>query len=513
MISLIKDKKVKEFGDFQTPRELAFEVCLLLSKLNIEPQSVVEPNCGSGNFVQASRKIFFSSEIFGFDVSQKYVEFAQSKFDGDKKISVWQADFFETDWKKLFETLPKPILVVGNPPWVTNSQLSVLESKNVPQKENFLGFSGLEAKTGKSNFDISEWMLIRLLESLDRQNAYLAMLCKTSVARKVLKYAWKNKIHLARPAIYRIETEKYFNASVDSCLLFCEFSKSGQNTTSKVFESLNAENPSQEIGYRNNELIASIDLYEKWKYLSDGAHVKWRSGIKHDCAKVMELTKEGGKFKNGLGEIVELEDDFIYPLLKSSDIANGNLLPRRWVLVTQKNVKDDTAKIADVAPKTWNYLVSNAKFFSKRGSSIYKKRPRFSVFGIGDYTFSPWKVAISGFYKRLKFEVIGYYDNKPIVLDDTCYFIPCETETEAEKICSLLNSKAAQEFLEAFIFWDTKRPITVEILQKLDISKLEKFSEKKAREGWEEAFKALSENYEDRLIEVDVQNTFDFEEW
>lgn len=513
MISLIKDNKVKEFGDFQTPKELAFEICLLLSKLNVRPESVVEPNCGLGSFIQAAGKIFFSSEIFGFDISPKYVELAQNKFTGDKNISISQANFFETDWKKLFDSLPKPILILGNPPWVTNSQLSVLESKNLPQKENFQNFGGFEAMTGKSNFDISEWMLIRLLESLNKQNASLAMLCKTSVARKVLKYAWKNRINLAKSAIYRIETEKYFNASVDACLLFCEFSDSVQNPTSKVFDSLIADEHSRKIGFKNDDLIASVDLYEKWKHLNGGSRIKWRSGIKHDCSKVMELTKEGSEYKNNLDEIFELEDEFVYPMLKSSDLANSNLTPRRWMLVTQKQVKSDTFNISEIAPKTWNYLISNGEFLDKRGSSIYKKRARFAIFGIGDYSFSPWKVAISGFYKKLEFNVVGSYENKPIVLDDTCYFLPFDSENEANKICSLLNSKAGREFYEAFIFWDAKRPITVEILQKLNIEKLEKFNKTSAREGWDEAFHTMRKNYGQELIGLDVQNLFDFEEW
>ena len=35
------------------------------------------------------------------------------------------------------------------------------------------------------------------------------------------------------------------------------------------------------------------------------------------------------------------------------------------------------------------------KILDNRKSSIYNKRPRFSIFGIGDYSFSKWKVAIS----------------------------------------------------------------------------------------------------------------------
>lgn len=479
MISVIKNKKTKEYGDFQTPQELAFEICRLLSKLNTQPQTIIEPNCGTGNLIQAARKTFYTSDILGFDISSKYVEFAQSKFTADTKISIFQADFFETDWKSRFEQLTKPILVLGNPPWVTNSQLSVLESKNTPSKLNFQGFSGLDAMTGKSNFDISEWMLIRLFESLNKQNACLAMLCKTTVARKVLKYAWKNEIRLVKSAIYKIPTEKYFNASVDSCLLFCEFSDFAQSTTSKVFVSLTAATHSQEIGYKDNELIASIDLYEKWKHLNGGGETKWRSGIKHDCSKVMELTKHDNIYKNNLGEFVELEDDFIYPMLKSSDIANGKLEPRRWMIVTQKNIKDDTAKIADIAPKSWRYLDGHARFLDERGSSIYKNRHKFAIFGVGDYSFSPWKIAISGFYKKIEFRVLGSHKNKPIVLDDTCYFIPCESEENANRICSLLNSRTCKNFFEAYIFWDAKRPITVDILQKLNISKLEAESDEK----------------------------------
>lgn len=122
-------------------------------------------------------------------------------------------------------------------------------------------------------------------------------------------------------------------------------------------------------------------------------------------------------------------------------------------------------------------------------------------------------MAISGFYKKLEFKTVGSCENKPIVLDDTCYFIPCEFEKEANKICSLLNSKVGREFFEAFIFWDAKRPITVEILQKLSIVKLEKFSETKTRKDWKEAFRLMAKDYEEELVGVDVQNSFDIEEW
>lgn len=511
MISLIKDKKVKEFGDFQTPRELAFEVCLLLSRLKIKPQTIIEPTCGLGNFIAASHKIFHSAEILGFDISPKYVKQTIEKFKDEKNISIFEANFFETDWKELIKNSEKPILVLGNPPWVTNSQLSILESKNIPNKENFQKFSGLDALTGKSNFDISEWMLIDLFKSLNGQNAQIAMIIKTSVARKVLTYAWRNKISIPKSAIYEIETSKYFNASVDSCLLFCDFFGTKETFTCKSFKTLIDKRPSQIIGFQDGQLLASIDLYEKWKYLNGGSGIKWRSGIKHDCSKVMELKKIGNNYKNGLGEIIELEEDFVYPLLKSSDIAHGNSEPRRFVLVTQKNVKDETEIIAETNPKTWHYLISHAEYLDNRRSSIYRNRPRFAVFGVGEYTFAPWKVAISGFYKKLNFNVVGSYQNKPIILDDTCYFIPFKTESEAVKVCNLLNSDIGREFFESYIFWDAKRPITVEILQKLNIEKIEKFNQSELVDGLGEVIQEMKTSYEYEKRKVVAQSSFDFD--
>ena len=109
-----------------------------------------------------------------------------------------------------------------------------------------------------------------------------------------------------------------------------------------------------------------------------------------------------------------------------------------------------------------------------RRSIIYRKRPRFAIFGIGDYTFSPWKVAICGLYKRLEFSVIGPRDGKPVVVDDTVYFLSCQSKEEADLLAALLGTSEAREFLGSFIFWDAKRPITAEILGRLDVEALAK---------------------------------------
>jgi hypothetical protein len=124
------------------------------------------------------------------------------------------------------------------------------------------------------------------------------------------------------------------------------------------------------------------------------------------------------------------------------------------------------------APKAWQYLVANDALLARRGSSIYRNRPRFSIFGVGEYSFSPWKVAISGLYKKLEFVEVPPFQCRPVLLDDTCYFFSCQSEQESSVLYELVQSAPAREFWSAFVFWDAKRPITAQILKLLDFAAL-----------------------------------------
>ncbi|MFY0540674.1 hypothetical protein [Nannocystis pusilla] len=304
---------------------------------------------------------------------------------------------------------------MGNPPWVTNADLGYLKSHNIPEKANFHGRGGLDAITGKSNFDISEWMLVKLMSWLEGRRATIAMLCKTAVARKVLLFGWQRLFKMGAAAMHRIDSAKHFGAGVDACLFVCEIGEASGQQVCAVFPSLGVTNPSGSFGYRDGALVADTAFYDRWKSLVGESHYKWRSGVKHDCAAVMELARSGdGRLVDGEGRSVDIEGRFLYPMLKSSDVAReGQAVPRRWMIVPQTFVGEDTAAIAKSAPKTWAYLSRHRARFERRASSIYKGKPAFSVFGVGDYTFAPWKVAISGLYKKLDFKVIGPFAGSP----------------------------------------------------------------------------------------------------
>jgi len=388
------------------------------------------------------------------------------------RYQVAQEDFFSFNWEEFFEPVRGEILVLGNPPWVTNSALGVLGSKNLPRKTNFQNRRGFAAKTGKANFDISEWMLIKLLESLNNKSGCIAMLCKTAIARKVLKHGWVNSFNISRPSLHLIDAAMHFGASVDACLLIVHTGVRESSLTADVYSDLSFDHKLTTFGLIGNELVADVKEYDHLKDIDGLAYYTWRSGVKHDAASVMELKKEGATYVNGIGEHVDLEPAYLYPLLKSSDLANGRLTPQRAVLVTQRRPGDDTKAISKSAPKTWSYLSRHAERLDRRQSIIYQKRARFSVFGVGDYTFSPWKVAVSGLYKNFQFQVISKHLNRPVVVDDTCYFIPCTTQHEALFVCSLLNSDIAKRFIRALVFFDAKRPITIDVLNRIDLNRI-----------------------------------------
>ena len=231
-------RQTVEFGDFQTPSELTDEICHFLHSISVRPESVIEPTCGTGGFIMSAMDAFDQTrKFFGNEINREYLLALEQNLQGidHTRIELKNEDFFQLDWEDILARLPQPILLLGNPPWVTNSGLGRIRGSNLPAKSNFQGHKGFDAITGKSNFDISEWMLIHLLDKLQNKNAVLAMLCKTTVARKVLKYVWNHNFRISETHLYIIDSKTYFNVSVSACLFVCKTGVPAKNKILRRF--------------------------------------------------------------------------------------------------------------------------------------------------------------------------------------------------------------------------------------------------------------------------------------
>ncbi len=471
----MKQSTKREFGDFQTPSSLSNRIVNVLHDLSVNPKAVIEPTCGTGSFLQAVLDSFSDLKtIYGLDINEKYICRAHSTVSdsiASVNLELEVGDFFTTDWIAKFKASPKPILAIGNLPWVTVSTLSTINGSNFPTKMNYMELKGINVITGKSNFDISEWMLMKLFDAANITDACLAFVSKVSVARKLLKYAKMKNLNIEYSYIFNINAKQFFNASVEACVFICFFNRTTRNYDCRVFDKLNLKSYVSTIGFREGMLLADAKSFDRNHDLFGVSLYKWRSGVKHDASKVLELVKSNGRFKNKLGEEVDVEDSFTYPLIKGSDLANNRWdVAGKWLIITQNSINETTDSIEQKAPKLWSYLKDHEYYFEKRSSRIYKNRSKYAMFGIGNYSFSKWKIAIPALYKKLSFKLIKPMFNKPVLLDDTCYFLPFPDEEDAVRMIKVLNSDVVIEFLSSFIFWDEKRPITSEILNRLDIS-------------------------------------------
>src|SRR5262245_49195202 len=120
-----------EFGDFQTPSLLADQICQFLSGRGVVPAAVVEPTCGLGSFVFSALNCFAPAETLGIEINPFYVDKLRAALcsrEAWNKVRVIHQNFFDVNWQTTLRSLPEPILVLGNPPWVTNAKLGALGS-------------------------------------------------------------------------------------------------------------------------------------------------------------------------------------------------------------------------------------------------------------------------------------------------------------------------------------------------------------------------------------------------
>ena len=67
-----------EFGDFQTPQDLAQEVCSLLATQGLSPRTILEPTCGTGSFLQSAIEAFREAEqVVGYEINARYLASAR----------------------------------------------------------------------------------------------------------------------------------------------------------------------------------------------------------------------------------------------------------------------------------------------------------------------------------------------------------------------------------------------------------------------------------------------------
>ena len=299
----------REFGDYQTPIDFCEQVCdyLITSGIVDAPKAVLEPTCGIGNFLQAASKKFSCNLFWGVEINEQYANEARQSA---PMANVINTNIFDFDARAMCQE--DDILIIGNPPWATNSNLNY----NLPKKINFKGLRGIDALTGSSNFDICEYIILQLLDQYRDTNSILCMLCKTSVARNVILEIARNEVPYQKIQMLNFNSSKVFGISVAACVFIIKLSANPSCNIQvecevKNFDTLEA------VG----TLIVNDGVLRSTAVAADlegKCQMVWRQGVKHDCGKVMELDNKGDVLVNKFKSIVSIEPDLVFPLVKSS---------------------------------------------------------------------------------------------------------------------------------------------------------------------------------------------------
>lgn len=227
-LNWLESEKEKEqlqyYGDYQTPLPLIEQVYKIIDSKKISFDNIFEPTVGRGNFlIGALKKYNHLKNVTGVEIQRYYINELKQRLITEElldkaNIRIRHESFFDCDLTKY---LTPETLVVGNPPWVTNSGLSVLDSNNLPSKSNFKNHKGLDALTGKSNFDISEFILLRLIDemdlSLNNEEGNIALLVKNIVAINILKEIKNKNWNVTTFEVYNFNAKKEFNVSTEAC--------------------------------------------------------------------------------------------------------------------------------------------------------------------------------------------------------------------------------------------------------------------------------------------------------
>ena len=171
-------------------------------------------------------------------------------------------------------------------------------------------------------------------------------------------------------------------------------------------------------------------------------------GNLHDCGKIKVRSVN-----------MAIEPDFVFPLLRGRDVKRWKALPTYQVIVPQdpntpaKGFAE--AEMQSHFPKTFNYFKQFEEPLRKR--KVFKlffdvkTAPFYSVYAVGPYTFSPFKVVWREVSNNLDAAVCGTHDSRIIVPDHTLVYISCESEEEAHFVSALMNSSPANFIVRGYV--------------------------------------------------------------
>jgi DNA polymerase III epsilon subunit family exonuclease len=397
--------------------------------------------------------------------------------------------------------------VIGNPPWIKWDFLS----KDYKEKLAILylkvyklfSHSGMKASLGFAHDDISIVFTYVVLDKYLKMGGTLSFVVKQTLFKGIASREFRKfkieKDNLEIPVkavevIDLIEISPFDSASETSIISL----KKGEETSYPVPYKL--WHKASKIGIKSDDPLEIVqlkveiedliavpdpdedDLLAPWIVYNPAVPIlsmgkgnsayKARHGIVNDLNNVFFVIPKGVKGNNrltiennpklGRRKKVspftgEMEPDLIYPVIKADSLIKWGLTNYHYMVVPQQKVGgNNEAWLKENYPKTYEYLKYYKQDLDGRASKWFKgeDKPFYALFGIGEYSFAPYKISWCCMSFKPDFSVISsikdeYVGMKQILPDNVMGYISVDSADEAHFICGVLNSSLVGDYLKS----------------------------------------------------------------
>jgi hypothetical protein len=207
----------------------------------------------------------------------------------------------------------------------------------------------------------------------------------------------------------------------------------------------------QGLSAPTRQLIGPSDYQAHLGANSGGANaVFWVEVLGHcgQGVKIRNLASQGKRKVEAVEAVVE--PDLLYPLLRWGDVARYRANPSAHLLLvqdpqTRRGIDEPT--LAGRYPLTYQYLKRFEPLLVSRAA--YRRYqnggPFYAMYDVGPYTLSAAKVVWRRMDRQTNAAVVEVLDGprlgpRPVIPQETCVLVACDSAVEAYYLCGLLNS-------------------------------------------------------------------------
>lgn len=441
-------------------------------------------------------------------------------------------------WCGIIKNLFAPIFasdkfdyVVGNPSWVNWESLPDLyreQTKPLWNRYGLFSLSGYKARLGGGKKDIAMLFTYVAVDKYLKENGILGFLITQSVFKTEAGEGFRN-FTIPRKEFLKVlkvhdmvELKPFESASNMTAIIILKKTKEKTEypiqyiqwkkikrgsiytdlTIAEVLDQTKKINLlAQPIDPKKNNsaLFTTPKNLLKLKNITNKSEYTAYEGVNNGGAsgvywiKILQKLPNGDILIENLHKVgkkkvektqARIEPDLIYPLIKSRNVKKWNLKkdytycimaqdPKKRIGYSEKYLKRNY-------PKTHGYLYKFKEILLKR--ALYKKyfnkksAPFYTMFGIGEYTFAPYKVVWNQMGTNLKAVVTAsvkdvYIGERVIIPEHVLAFVPFENELEAHYLCAIMNSSIVNFLIQSYSVKGSKSFAPPDILEFLNLKK------------------------------------------